>query len=1664
MAPSIPRCSPSSAPRPLQEIDLLGYFSQGPNAGLLVSDTSFGDVVASALSLDASGQPQLSATFAAIELQSKGLTNAGSQTVEPTGAWNAFANNATFQTQAGAGSTIPQSEPASLPGTGVSTGTDAASYYVRLYDQSGVAITVNGNSLFALPAFSFDASRVTNIVNDGISAGKLSLDPLDLTLTDTGLNSGLFAHLSGAIAFSEIDVLGYGSTDGALLSDTSFGDVVASTLDLTNSGSADFTANYGAVELQHNSVGAGGTLVADPVSSFDAVTNTANFSRTGTASAAPFAAPNSLPATGLSAGTPALTYVARLIAADGTTLTAGGNQLFGLTGFTLDPTNPATLGATLGAPGRTDLGVATLTFGDATIAPTLFQDVANGAVLGEIDILGYNSATGLLVTDDSLGGVAANTLTTDISGLSTFSGTVLAQEVQQIGTNGIASGSASWDEATNAAGFATGPGAPASPAPAPTVLPASGVSPATPQAVDSYVRFINTDGSTLTVDGNTLFQLADFSTDATHGVSGVTTLDPLALTLAAPSLDPTLLSTLATTTPFREVDVLGYRHADGLLLSDDSFGLVNGGALTIDSTGDAQYSLQYGARSLSYSANGLNPDPGPNAATGSLTIGHNQSRNVTALVNGLITPGVPGDTETITAVTGHATLTAGVVTYLAPTTGPDSFAYTVTDQLGDTATGTVNVTVDPGPATATGALTIGHNQTSNVTALLSGLVTPGLPGDSETITSVSGNATLTAGVITYLAPTAGPDSFAYTVTDQLGDTATGTVNVTVDPGPATATGALTIGHGQSTNVTSLVNALVTPGLTGDTDTITAVSSHATLTAGIITYVAPATGPDSFTYTVTDQHGDTATGRVNVTVDPGPATATGALTIGHDQTSNVTALLTGLITPGLPGDTDTISSVTGHATLTAGAVTYLAPTTGPDSFAYTVTDQLGDTATGTVNVTVDPGPATAPGALTIGHNQTSNVTALLTGLITPGLPGDTDTITAVTGHATLTAGVVTYVAPATGPDSFTYTVTDQLGDTATGTVNVTVDPGPAAATGALTIGHGQSTNVTSLVNALVTPGLTGDTDTITAVSGHATLTAGVVTYVAPATGPDSFTYTVTDQLGDTATGTVNVTVDPGPAAATGALTIGHGQSTNVTSLVNALVTPGLTGDTDTITAVSGHATLTAGVVTYVAPATGPDSFTYTVTDQLGDTATGTVNVTVDPGPATATGALTIGHGQSTNVTSLVNALVTPGLTGDTDTITAVSGHATLTAGIITYVAPATGPDSFTYTVTDQHGDSAIGTVNVTVDPGPTAGKLATTDKLGATANLTAAILGVDTPGLPDDTLTLTAINTAATAGAVTLVNGQLTYTASGAALQHIPANGSITDSFGYTVTDQLGESASATVTVTVTNPATPVNGPSGGFGTIEGTPGADVITAAGLFNTIFDNGGNDLVNAGQALATVYVNTGDVVVNLSGLGNTVQGFPGSGAKATAGADGNVTVRGTASLNQILLGNGNDTVTLTGLGNVINLGNGNDTVTLAGGGNTVTLGSGNDTVNASTGDTIQISATHLLLSGGHNDQVFVNAGPSSIDDRSIGTTAIIGPAGGNLAISDFATDPTAILDLVGGAGGYRNVAAVLAALKTDGAGGTLLPIGSGSTATSIDFIATGKSVLTAAHFRIG
>ena len=73
---------------------------------------------------------------------------------------------------------------------------------------------------------------------------------------------------------------------------------------------------------------------------------------------------------------------------------------------------------------------------------------------------------------------------------------------------------------------------------------------------------------------------------------------------------------------------------------------------------------------------------------------------------------------------------------------------------------------------------------------------------------------------------------------------------------------------------------------------------------------------------------------------------------------------------------------------------------------------------------------------------------------------------------LNNGTVSYIAPASGLDTLTYTVQDQFGDQATGKVNITVDPGPTAATSSDTVGHNKTVSLTSLINGLVTPGISG----------------------------------------------------------------------------------------------------------------------------------------------------------------------------------------------------------------------------------------------------------------------------------------------------------------------------------------------------------------------------------------------------------------------------------------------------------------------------------------------------------------------------------------------------------------------------------------------------------------
>src|SRR6185369_8018773 len=244
-----------------------------------------------------------------------------------------------------------------------------------------------------------------------------------------------------------------------------------------------------------------------------------------------------------------------------------------------------------------------------------------------------------------------------------------------------------------------------------------------------------------------------------------------------------------------------------------------------------------------------------------------------------------------------------------------------------------------------------------------------------------------------------------------------------------------------------------------------------------------------------------------------------------------------------------------------------------------------------------------------------------------------------GTVAFTATNVTYTPAGNynGADSFTYTISDGKGGTATATVSVTVsavnDP-PAAVADTATTPEDTAATINVLAND---SDLDGDTLAITAVTqgthGTVAFTATNVTYTPAANynGADSFTYTISDGKGGTATATVSVTVtavnDP-PAAVADTATTPEDTAATTNVLAND---SDLDGDTLAITAVTqgthGSVTFTTANVTYTPAANynGADSFTYTISDGKGGTATATVSVTVtavnDPPAAVADTATT-----------------------------------------------------------------------------------------------------------------------------------------------------------------------------------------------------------------------------------------------------------------------------------------------------------------------------------------------------------------------------------------------------------------------------------------------------------
>ncbi len=345
----------------------------------------------------------------------------------------------------------------------------------------------------------------------------------------------------------------------------------------------------------------------------------------------------------------------------------------------------------------------------------------------------------------------------------------------------------------------------------------------------------------------------------------------------------------------------------------------------------------------------------------------------------------------------------------------------------------------------------------------------------------------------------------------------------------------------------------------------------------------------------------------------------------------------------------------------------------------------------------------------------------------------------------------------------------------------------------------------------------DNDNLTLVSvlpgnnGTTSIEGGQIVYTPTAnfSGTDSFDYTVSDGQGGTDTATVTITVNSvndDPVAV---------DDTATTDQDSSLLVPVLSNDSDVegdtltvLSATAGSAGSTAienNQIRYTPDAgfVGDDSFSYTVEDGNGGSATATVNITVTESTSSPGNTAPVAVNDSSTLqedSQLTLNVLANDSDADDDSLSLVSvlpgnnGTTSIEGDQVVYTPTAnfSGTDSFDYTVSDGQGGTDTATVTITVnnvnDDPVAVDDTATTDQ---DSSLLVPVVANDTD-VEGDTLTIVSA-TAGSAGSTAIENNQIRYT---------PDAGFVgDDSFSYTVEDGNGGTATATVNVTVTDTTT-----------------------------------------------------------------------------------------------------------------------------------------------------------------------------------------------------------------------------------------------------------------------
>lgn len=355
-------------------------------------------------------------------------------------------------------------------------------------------------------------------------------------------------------------------------------------------------------------------------------------------------------------------------------------------------------------------------------------------------------------------------------------------------------------------------------------------------------------------------------------------------------------------------------------------------------------------------------------------------------------------------------------------------------------------------------------------------------------------------------------------------------------------------------------------------------------------------------------------------------------------------------------------------------------------------------------------------------------------------------------------------------------------------------------------------------------LENDTDadrdnlSITSISGvsngQADIVGRTIKYTPDACGiTETFNYTISDGKGGTDSASVVVNVDSAPVQNTAPNALDDKVSTKEGKPVTVKV---LTNDSDPESdplSIEGftqgaHGRVSRGpdnALIYAPNAdfSGTDSFKYTISDGNGHTDSATVFVTVNSSNTGNVAPLAADDNETTlEGNPVVVDVINNDFDADDDELKIDSftqgenGSVTLRGnGSLRYTPESgfTGNDSFKYTITDGNGHTATATVSITVEANQNPDPIVVQNDTATTPEdkgIVIDVLANDSAGL-----TITSAGTAAN-GFVEVINGK--------SISYFPNSGfSGADSFTYNVKDVHGQTAQATVSVTVeAAPGTP----------------------------------------------------------------------------------------------------------------------------------------------------------------------------------------------------------------------------------------------------------------------